>query len=189
MRNCYPDKTTQEKCVETPESEKKKDPVVESTDEARKLEEVVVTAQKERKDLQGGVISWGGEDEFGFEVKFAGLVPITTTPAGTKKCRDGKSELEMFKTSAPAGSTRSRTHPDSYGSPGRVPGDGDNVAALRANSKVAFMMTSTAVFMIEAMANGTYRAQVSSGEITSSQRAQLIRTMRRWENPKKGGSC
>jgi RHS repeat-associated protein len=179
MRNCY---TDDEPCVETPESEQKPEPVEESSDIERKMEEVVVTAQKYRKDINGKAITWTGENESGYEVTPAGLLPIETSPAGSVKCKNGTA-IQKFKTSAPRGATRSHTHPTSYGAPGSVPGPGDNVAADLSHTGAAFVMTATNVFMIEAMPNGTYRVTVSSGKISSSQRNALIRNMRIWENP------
>ena len=45
------------------------------------------------------------------------------------------------------------------------------------------MMTSSHVFSIEAMSNGTYRTTVASGPgLSADERAALVTNMQNWEN-------
>lgn len=82
------------------------------------------------------------------------------------------------------------THPNSYGAPGSIPGPGDNGPTLSSDRGVAFMMTSSHVCMIEAMANGSYRVQVSDGNpLTPYQKGELIKNMQLWEEGKAADPC
>jgi RHS repeat-associated protein len=167
-------------CIETPESAETVGPPRPKTAETEQMETVVVTAHRRGTDATGQPIIFTGKDEFTFYISGTDLMPAGTKALPPINCGNGL-QLVPYASTAPKGSSRAHTHPDSYGSEGQVPGGGDNKAALASNAKSAFMMTSSNVFTIEAMPDGSYRTTISGPGITAEQRDQLVGTMQTWE--------
>jgi RHS repeat-associated protein len=179
LKNCPPD---DESCIETPESAEKPGDPPPKPQETKDMETIVVTAQRDKKDTNGKPINFGDGDEHGYVVTSTSVEKAKTKNLGTVDCGNGTA-VQLTGVTAPKGSTRGHTHPDSYGAKGSVPGPGDHQAAQSANSKAAFMMTSNNTFTIEAFSNGTYRVSVSGSPLSDSQKSDLIQNMRNWENP------
>jgi RHS repeat-associated protein len=167
-------------CIETPESENIEGPPEPRSDETEAVEEIVVTGH--RNNNSTGMINFSDGAEHSFTVD-NGLAPAPMRSLGSVNCGRGMI-VEPHAIAAPSGSTLAHSHPDSYGALGSVPGPGDHVAALNSSIGTAFTMTSSNVFTIEAMGNGTYRTRVASGPaLSASQRAALVKNMQKWESP------
>ncbi len=169
-------------CVETPESAQNPGTPPPQSEPTQKLQEVVVTAQREKKDSGGKPISFVDRKEHPYVVTPNSISPAPIKPLGDVSCGNGIS-VQVNGVSATAGSTIAHTHPDSFGAPGSVPGPGDGRAARSSSAATAFVMTSHNVFTIEAFSNGTFRTTVSGGPLSDSQRNALIASMQNWENP------
>ncbi len=179
LMNCDPDDTT---CVETPESAQTPGGPTPKSDETQRMEEVTVTAQRTRRDTDNRAISFSDGKEHPYVVTPDSIRQAKLRKLGSVNCGNGII-VEPHAVSAPKGATIDHTHPDSYGPPGSVPGPGDHDAALRSSAKTAFMMTSSNVFTIEAMSNGTFRTTVTGAGLSDTQRADLVRSMQNWESP------
>jgi hypothetical protein len=178
MRNCP---AGDPNCIETPESEQQPGDPQDKSDEAKKMEEVVVTAQRERKNSQGRRIRFDDGKEHPFAVGDGGIRRARMRTVKEVRCRGGN--VQVNAVSAPAGATIAHTHPDSFGPPGSVPGPADGGAARSSSANVAFVMTSANVFTIESFSNGTFRTTVSGAGLSDAQRAALVANMQNWENP------
>ncbi len=178
LRNCHPE---DKNCVETPESAETPGDPPEKDEQTKKLEQVVVTAQKKREDSDGKSIRFRTDDEYGYIVTTTSIERAKMRPLGSVDC--GRNAVQLWGLSGPEGATRAHTHPDGYGAPGTVPGPGDHLAAQASDDEVAFTMTSAHVFTIEEMSNGTFRVWVNGAVLTDSQRNDLVSNMRIWESP------
>jgi RHS repeat-associated protein len=180
LRNCDPDQKDTN-CVETPESAKSPGPPPPQAPETQKMEQVVVKAHHDKKDSDGKKIIFSDGDEHGHYVTLEGFHRATLTPVTEVKC-PGDNPVVVNLLRRPRGSTPSHTHPDSYGAPGSVPGPGDDRGATQSASHTAFMETSSHVFTIEAMSDGTFRTTVSGPPLSDAQRTALISNMQQWES-------
>jgi RHS repeat-associated protein len=182
-KNC-PD--NQPDCVETPDSASRPGDPPAKSGETQKLQEVVVQAQRDRKDSNGQPISFTDGGEHGYVVNEDRIEKAKLKHKMDVDCGDGTS-TQVNGVDAPTGATLAHTHPDSFGPPGTVPGSGDGGAAKGSAARTAFVMTSAHVFTIEAFSNGTFRTTVSgTSALTSGQRAALVANMNMWENPPAG---
>lgn len=146
------------------------------------MEEIVVTAQRKKKDSDNKPIDFSDGEEHGQYVTPEGIHRAKITPKTVVPCPGGNSVV-VNVVSMPSGATPSHTHPNSYGSPGSVPGPGDDRGA-RGSSHTAFVMTANNAFTIESMSNGTFRTTVASGRaLSTAQHDALVANMQNWEDP------
>jgi RHS repeat-associated protein len=172
-------------CIETPASAEEVGPPKPKSDETRTLEEVVVTAHKNKVDTNGKSLPFKLKEERGFIVSPTDFLPVKTTPAGTVNCGGGK-VVEKYKVQKPGvGEAGAHTHYNDMAEDtlGQVPGPGDHRMANASPTKAAFMLTSNHAFSMENI-GGRYRVTVISGPpLTHAQKSQLISHMQVWEDP------
>jgi hypothetical protein len=184
LRHCPADDPN---CFETPDSASKPDDMPKPDDDASKIETVVVNAYRDKEDSDKKKIRFDTEGEQGYVPDNKGIHRAVLKPRGEVNC--GSYSVAMFDLDAPAGASRAHIHPDKYGSPGRVPGPGDDSAARASSAHVTFVMTSANLFTIRIFADSTFSTTVVSGPaLDASQGARLVAAMQNWENPASHGA-
>lgn len=174
LKNCPAGSTN---CVETPESENTPGEPPEKTDETKESEEIVVTAHKTNI-----VFDFTGDKERGYYRDGEKISATSLRHLKDVSCPNGTT-TSVYAMSPPPGATPAHSHQDSFGPPGAVPGPGDGGGARRANSRTAFVVTSTRVFTIESFSNGTFRTTYTGAPLTPAEVSQTVANMQLWENP------
>ena len=182
MKNCPDD---DKRCFETPESADKPEDPAPTSEEEKRLEEIVVTGQRDKK-LTDDKIDFGFDIEEFYVVRPDGTVDeraLTTTTVNI--C--GKSTVVGTAAPMGAGESAMHTHGGNLDStPG--PGDGRAASPRQSTTGVAGLITSSRSFVIRSFDNGTFRVRQTSGpNLSKTDANRLTNTyMRQWEN---GGSC
>jgi len=167
--NCPPDDKS---CVETPESEKKPEKPEPPNEAERTIEEVVTTAQRERK------ANFNGTNEDFFVVE-DGKMTKRDMKRKTIKCRNKTSVTVGFPGPLAEGQMPVHSHGDESE---QIPGPRDDSAVRASSEQVGGMFSSSRSFTIRAFPNGTFRVrQVSGPPMSSTQRAALVEHMQNWE--------
>jgi RHS repeat-associated protein len=178
LRNCPKEDKA---CVETPESEQKPTDPPPPTKKSKDDSEIVITGRRHHR------FNTRGEDEHGYYININIITNARLVHLRDIDC--GGLSTSLNRMTMPSGSTGIHTHPDSYGAAGNIPGAGDNLAARAADSRHAFMVTSTRAFMIEAFGNGTYRSELIDGPaLSDAERGTLVSNMQNWEDPQMGST-
>lgn len=146
--------------------------------DVEKMKDIVVIAQKSRRDSNGKKIPWGAKEEQGYIVTTTSVAQIPTTSLPEVDCGNG-TIITQHRMRPPPGSTVMHTHLKRYKKLGKVPGPGDGGAAMQAAS----MTTTERVFTIEYFPNGTFRTTVSGPPLNQDEGQQLVDDMALWESP------
>ena len=161
-------------CFQTPESAEEVGPPAPKTDEQQKIEEVVVTGHREKNPK----VKFDTGEEFFFVADTNSMKPQEFK---TKEIKCGRNRMTMGIGQIAPGQAAVHSHSNSHQS---VPSHGDGSAARKGTTGMAFMMTSSRVFSIEAMSNGSFRTTLASGPaLSGGESAALIKNMQNWENP------
>lgn len=182
LRNCVPGDRD---CVETPQSEQQPTTPQPPTAAQKVLETVVVTAYKNGKDSNGAAIPVQSKKETFYTVDQQNMLPrpMKTT---TVKCTSTLSVDVGRPGALSAGQSGAHVHGPGHE---QTPGPGDNIAALGSTNNVAFVMTTTNVFMVRSFSNGTYATNnVYGPSLTPSMAADLVTHMKGWEGSKVNNS-
>ena len=152
------------------------------SEEVKVLEEVLVTGHKNK----GAGMRFNVRNEMFFIADQTGLTKRKLKQRDIK-CSNGITmTVGRFRGGLGAGQAAAHTHTNSHE---QIPGQGDGSAARKSTTGAVFMMTSSRVFAIEAMSNGTFRTTLAVGNsLTDGERATLIGYMQDWENPLSDGT-
>ena len=186
LRACPPDV---DHCYDDPEFKPGEQPP--PVDEGLKdIEQVIVTAKKDKKMTDGTRINLGRTDnEQGFRVTKDSIVSKPLTQKGWQKCDDGSSRRagKLDVSGLSEGEHAGHTHPQ--GSDGRisgVPGPEDGqVAAV--TGKTAYVISSRGAFAVESTNGGFRIRQIAGGKLSSDEISQMQNQIEAW-NQNNGGS-
>lgn len=156
-------------------------------EETTRVDDVVVTARRERRFTSGEAIRFppSGELEQGFRAGPDGIYPIPFSRSGTQQCSDGTSRRANSINRAGIGdSSGGHTHGGGGLNPLPGPEDGGMAAAT---GRTAYQMSSRGAFAIENTASGYRVRRLSGSSLSSSEQSELRGMIRNW-NQNNGGS-
>jgi RHS repeat-associated protein len=167
MRNCDAGNPN---CIETPGSAEKPSEPEENPENTDKMDEIVVTGQRKRRNTSG--------DKEKFFV-------VTNTDLEERRlrqrdiiCSSGEARTVGTTGPIPAGTSAAHSHPSSHSG---VPGPGDNNFGKSSNT--GYVITPSRAYAIDRAGNGTYRTRIlSGGPLSDSESAELVRNMQNWES-------
>jgi RHS repeat-associated protein len=167
MRNCNADDPN---CIETPESADDPSEPEDNPEDTDKKDEIVVTAQRQRRNTSGS------------REKF---FVVTTTDFEQRRlrqrdisCPGGGTVTVGTADPIPEGASAAHSHPSSHSG---VPGPGDNNFGNTSNT--GYMITPNRAYGIDRASNGTYRTRIlSGGPLSGSERDELVGNMQNWES-------
>lgn len=173
LRNCEADDPH---CIETPESVENPSEPEDNPPETDTTDEIVVTAQRKKKNTRGT-----GERFF--------VVTTETFERRRLRQRDiwcGGGDIVTVGRSDPLAEGQSAAHLHDKTRSG-VPGPGNNNFGNTSNT--AYLITPSRAFGIDRASNGTYRTRLLSGSaLSAGERAELVSNMQNWESGRSGDS-
>ena len=183
LHQCEPGDTT---CIETPESASHKGPPSPEPEQAEVMDEIVVTAKRERKGTDGSPIKFTGSDEYLFDVKPPDLTEVQRRHVGSITCRRGRNRgltFDLWAGRFDPSAAPLHTHPSGGGVEGSVPGGGDNRAVVNSVHKLGYVMTVDHVFRLDATSSGFRLRVVDGPPLTPAQTAAAIASLQTMEDP------
>jgi uncharacterized protein RhaS with RHS repeats len=167
LRNCEIKDTN---CIETPGSQENPDPPEDNPAETDTKDDIVVTAQRDRKNT-------AGDREKFFEVTISSFEERRLRQREIR-CAGGGTVTVGTPAPISRGSSAAHSHPASHSG---VPGPGDNNFGNTSNT--GYVITPARAFAIDRASNGTYRTRIlSGGALSGSEKSELVDNMQNWES-------
>lgn len=158
-------------------------------DETTRVDDVVVTARRERRFTSGEAIRFPASDrdytEQGFRAGPDGIYPVPFSTSGTQQCSDGTSrQANRINRAGLGGDSGGHTHGGGGLNPLPGPEDGGMAAAT---GRTAYQMSTRGAFAIENTASGYRVRRLSGSSLSRSEQSELRGLIRNW-NQNNGGS-